>query len=75
MMTQRAPDMIQRKALRPTAATNRRATATLEHAQQARVTAIIPHRVNLTVTRPSFEDFLTRPFLASLAVDLREKQI
>lgn len=77
-MTQRAVAMIHPRAhltrartishRETTRATIRETTlATMDRATQAHATATIP-RVNPTVTRPSFEDFLKRLFLASLAV-------
>lgn len=65
-MTQNAVDMSQRREAQRARTISRRATT--EHVTPARVTATIP-RVNHTVTRPSFEDYLKRLFLASLAVD------
>lgn len=74
-MTQRAVAMIQPRAhLTPARTISHRETtratiplAIMDRATQAHATATIP-RVNPTVTRPSFEDFLKRLFLASLAV-------
>lgn len=72
MTRSRTVDMIQRRAHRLTPARIiSRVVITpivIHRATVARVTATIL-RVNHTVTRPCFEDFLKRLFLASLAVD------
>ena len=72
MMTQRAVDMIQRREVPRGLTISRRrvitAVVTRAAATPAPDTPITP-RVNQKITRHSFEDFLTRLFHASLAVD------
>lgn len=56
-----------REALRARIISPHATILVMERVTTVHVTAIIP-RVNPTATCPAFEDFLKRPFLASLAV-------